>query len=52
MKHEITRDDIMAMNDYAKIRRKRRSEVVALKRHRRMEVGPVAVFYFENYVTM
>jgi hypothetical protein len=52
MKHEITRDDIMAMDDYVKIRRKRRSEVVALKRHRRMEVGPVAVFYFENYVTM
>jgi hypothetical protein len=51
-KHEITRDDIMAMDDYAKTRRERRSEVVALKRNRRMEVGPVAVFYFENYATM
>lgn len=51
-KHEITRDDIMAMDDYAKIRRERRSEVVALKRNRRMEVGPVAVFYFESYATM
>jgi len=51
-KHEITRDDIMAMDEYAKIRRERRSEVVALKRNRRMEVGPVAVFYFENYATM
>jgi hypothetical protein len=26
--------------------------MVALKRNRRMEVGPVAVFYFENYATM
>jgi len=51
-KHQITRDDIMAMDDYAKTRRERRSEVVALKRNRRMEVGPVAVFYFENYATM
>lgn len=51
-KHEITRGNIMAMDDYAKIRRERRSEVVALKRNRRMEVGPVAVFYFESYATM
>jgi hypothetical protein len=51
-KHEITRDDIMAMDDYAKVRRERRNEMVALKRNRRMEVGPVAVFYFESYATM
>lgn len=51
-KHEITRDDIMAMDVYAAERRERRSEAVALKRNRRMEVGPVAAFYFENYATM
>ncbi len=51
-KHEITRDDIMAMDDYAEVRRERRRETVALKRNRRIEVGPVAVFYFENYATM
>lgn len=51
-KHEITRDDIMAMDDYAAERRERRGEAVALKRNRRMEVGPVAAFYFENYTTM
>ena len=51
-KHEITRDDIMAMDDYAKQRRERRGEAVALKRNRRVEVGPVAAFYFENYATM
>lgn len=51
-KHEITRDDIMAMDHYAKQRRERRGEAVALKRNRRVEVGPVAAFYFENYATM
>lgn len=51
-KHEITRDDIMAMDVYGAERRERRGEAVALKRNRRMEVGPVAAFYFENYATM
>ncbi|NKB49197.1 MAG: DUF3501 family protein [Alphaproteobacteria bacterium] len=51
-KHEITRGDIMAMDVYAAERRERRGEAVALKRNRRMEVGPVAAFYFENYATM
>ncbi len=51
-KHEITRDDIMPMDEYAGVRKARRAELVAVKRNRRMEVGPVAVFYFENYTTM
>lgn len=51
-KHEITRDDIMAMDTYAVERKERRRDAVALKRNRRMEVGPVAAFYFENYQTM
>jgi len=51
-KHEITRDDIMPMDEYARERKARRAELVAVKRNRRMEVGPVAVFYFENYATM
>ena len=51
-KHEISRDDIMAMADYARIRGERRKAMVALKRQRRLEVGPVCVFHFENYETM
>lgn len=51
-KREITRDDIMDMDAYAKVRREQRREAVALKRDRRVEVGPVAAFYFENYATM
>ena len=51
-KNEITRDDIMPMTEYAKIRKERRREIVAAKRDRRMEIGPVAVCHFESYDSM
>ena len=50
--HQITHADIMDMGDYARERQQRRAAIVAHKRHRRVEVGPVAVFYFESYQTM
>jgi hypothetical protein len=51
-KHEITRGDIMAMEDYARERKDRRAALVGQKKLRRMEVGPVCTFHFENYDTM
>jgi hypothetical protein len=51
-RREITRADIMPFAEYAAIRRERRRAVSELKRHRRVEVGPYATFYFENYDTM
>jgi len=51
-KPEITRADIMAIGDFEKIRAAKRKEIVALKRPRRIEVGPVAACYFESYDTM
>ena len=51
-KTELTRDDIMPMTEYAKIRKERRREIVAAKRDRRMEIGPVAVCHFESYESM
>lgn len=48
----LTRDDIMSLADYTKIRRERRREISELKKRRRVEVGPFATFYFENYETM
>ena len=51
-RHEISRKHILSMETYATERRDRRREAVAMKRNRRMEVGPVAAFYFENYDTM
>lgn len=51
-KQALTRDDIMPMADYGKIRRDRRQAISELKKRRRVEVGPFATFYFENYATM
>jgi hypothetical protein len=51
-KHEITRDDVMPMDAYGKIRQARRGEIVARKRQRRLAVGPYATVHFENYDSM
>ena len=51
-KHEITQGDILAPEAYAAERKARRAQMVEVKRHRRIEVGPVCTFYFENYETM
>ena len=51
-RHKITRDAIMPMEDYGKLRRDRRAQMAELKRHRRVEVGPFVCFYFESYDTM
>ena len=42
----------MAMADYGRERKDRRTRLSALKKNRRMAVGPYASFYFENYDTM
>ncbi|WP_084462373.1 DUF3501 family protein [Oceanibaculum pacificum] len=49
---QITHADILPLPDYVKIRADRRRAVVALKKNRRIEVGPHATFYFENFETM
>src|SRR3546814_3945460 len=49
---QITRADILPLDDYAKIRKERRRAVLEKKRNRRVEVGPVAIFLFENYDSM
>lgn len=48
----LTPKDILPIADYARIRRERRREISELKKRRRVEVGPFATFYFENYDTM
>lgn len=50
--HKLTPADIMDMSLYAAERRDRRRAISAVKKQRRVEVGPVATFYFENYDTM
>ena len=51
-KREITRSDILAMEDFAAIRAQRRAEISAIKRRRRVAIGPDATIYFESYDTM
>jgi hypothetical protein len=50
--YEITPQDIMPMEAYVAQRSELRKRIVALKKPRRIDVGPYATFYFENYETM
>jgi len=52
LKTTITRADILSMDDFVKVRRDKRTEIVGIKKHRRVGVGPFCTFYFENYATM
>ena len=42
----------MPLGDYVAIRSDQRKRITEIKRRRRLEVGPFATFYFENYETM
>ena len=50
--HHITAADIVAPEIYARERAERRRALIPVKRNRRVEVGPYATFYFENFDTM
>lgn len=52
LRTEITRADIVPIEEYAKTRKERRTAVTEMKRDRRVSCGPDATFYFENYDTM
>jgi hypothetical protein len=52
MKRQITREDILPMKAYEAERRELRRDLVAKKKFRRQDIGPVCTFYFENYDTM
>ena len=49
---KITPADILSPQDYARERDQLRRDAIALKKPRRVEAGPFATFYFENYQTM
>lgn len=48
----ISKNDLLPFNDYVAVRKQRRAQMVELKQNRRIEVGPIATFYFENFDTM
>ncbi|MEE2760626.1 MAG: DUF3501 family protein [Pseudomonadota bacterium] len=51
-KAELTQADILGPEEYAAVRAERRAAMVAMKKHRRLHVGPHATFYFENWDTI
>src|SRR5580704_19637565 len=51
-KRQLTRADVLSPAEYTAIRSDRRKRITEIKRRRRLEVGPFATFYFENYETM
>ena len=52
MARPITATDILPAEEYAKRRKELRAAVVALKRRRRLHLGPAATLHFENFETM
>jgi Protein of unknown function (DUF3501) len=52
IKTELTRADILPWADYARDRAEHRRRITAVKRSRRVEVGPFVTFYFESAETM
>ena len=51
-RRQLSRADILPLDEYVKVHAQRRRETSELKRRRRVEVGPFATFYFENFATM
>ena len=49
---KITRDDILPAGEYDQQRKSLKANLIPMKKLRRVEVGPFATFYFENYATM
>jgi hypothetical protein len=49
---KITQDDILSTQEYDAQRAALKKNLLPIKKLRRVEVGPFATFYFENYATM
>jgi hypothetical protein len=52
LERKITEADLLSAADYQARRKELRAGSIARKKNRRIEVGPFATFYFENYDTM
>jgi hypothetical protein len=49
---KITASDLLPLNEYEFQRKTLKANLIPVKKLRRIEVGPFATFYFENYATM
>ena len=49
---EVTKADLIPLEQYSKDRTQLRKEIIEFKKTRRVSLGPYATFYFECYETM
>jgi hypothetical protein len=49
---KITAEDLLSPAEYEFQRKRLKQNLIPIKKLRRVEVGPFATFYFENYATM
>jgi hypothetical protein len=49
---KITPGDLLSLPEYEFRRKSLKQNLIPVKKQRRIEVGPFATFYFENYATM
>ena len=49
---KITPQDLLSPDEYEARRKALKQNLIPVKKQRRVEVGPFATFYFENYATM
>ncbi|HWU54731.1 MAG TPA: DUF3501 family protein [Rhizomicrobium sp.] len=49
---KITPSDLLPIAEYDRQRKSLKANLIPVKKQRRVEVGPFATFYFENYATM
>ena len=50
--NKLNLSELLSIEDYLKVREERRKEIIALKKKRRIEVGPRLSFTFENRQTV
>ena len=49
---EVVRGDLLPDSEFAKLRKERRTQLLPIKKLRRIALGPYCTFYFENFDTM
>ncbi len=52
MKTRLRKEDLLSLEEFTKIRTKKRQETIEIKKNRRVPLGPEATLFFENYDTL
>jgi len=52
MRKQLTKDVLLSLEEFARVRPQKRQEIIAIKKKRRVSVSPEATFFFENFDTL